>query len=183
MAIICGEFSHNVNNRKMSYYLIRACAHVNIMMTQPLTYNSLGRDVRKVRQFIFKIIAVGDGTTGKTSIIRRYVHEEFNAKYIKTIGAQFSIYDKEINKDKIRLLFWDIAGQDNFNFARPSFFKNSRAAIIVTSLEENDLGKESFNNISKWYSTWFLDDIFWCIFPRSHFRFSIRGSCVHVCNL
>ncbi|MFW9819970.1 MAG: hypothetical protein ACFFE5_10200, partial [Candidatus Thorarchaeota archaeon] len=35
---------------------------------------------------------------------------------------------------------------------RPSFFKNSRAAIIVYSLEENNLGIESFKHISNWYS-------------------------------
>jgi len=53
--------------------------------------------------------------------------------------------------DRIRLLFWDIAGQDTFHFLRPSFFKSSKAAIIVYSLEENKLGKESFRHISDWH--------------------------------
>ncbi|MFX0105178.1 MAG: Rab family GTPase [Candidatus Hodarchaeota archaeon] len=102
-------------------------------------------------KFTFKVTVVGDGKVGKTSLIRKFTQGSFQKEYIKTIGAQFSVYDKEINQDKIRLMFWDIAGQDDFNFARPSFFKNSRAAIIVYSLEENDLGKQSFKNISKWH--------------------------------
>ena len=102
-------------------------------------------------KYRFKVTVVGDGRVGKTSLIRKFTQDSFQKEYIKTIGAQFSVFDKEINQDKIRLMFWDIAGQDDFNFARPSFFKNSRAAIIVYSLEQNNFGKESFNHISKWH--------------------------------
>ncbi|MFX1499871.1 MAG: Rab family GTPase [Promethearchaeota archaeon] len=102
-------------------------------------------------KFTFKIILIGDGRVGKTTLIQKFTQGAFQEDYIKTIGAQFSVYDKEIDRDKVKLLFWDIAAQDDFNFARPSFFKNSKAAIIVYSLEENDLGAESFNHISNWY--------------------------------
>ncbi|MFW9968714.1 MAG: hypothetical protein ACFFDF_00850, partial [Candidatus Odinarchaeota archaeon] len=43
------------------------------------------------------------------------------------------------------------AGQDDFNFLRPYFYRDSKAAIIVFSLEENKLGKESFKHIPNWY--------------------------------
>ena len=102
-------------------------------------------------KFRFKITLVGDGRVGKTSLIQKFTQGEFVEDYIKTIGAQFSIYDTEIQDDKVRLMFWDIAGQDDFNFARPSFFKNSNAAIIVYSLEENNLGTNSFEHISNWH--------------------------------
>ncbi|MFX1552002.1 MAG: GTP-binding protein, partial [Promethearchaeota archaeon] len=87
-------------------------------------------------KFNFKITVVGDGRVGKTSLIQKFTQGGFQKDYIRTIGAQFSVFSKKINEDNIKLLFWDIAGQDNFNFLRPSFFKNSRAAIIVYSLEE-----------------------------------------------
>jgi len=102
-------------------------------------------------KFNFKITIVGDGRVGKTSLIQKFTKGSFQKEYIKTIGAQFSIYDKEIDGNNIRLLFWDIAGQDEFNFLRSSFFKNSRGAIIVYSLEENNLGEASFNHISNWH--------------------------------
>ncbi|MFX0043421.1 MAG: Rab family GTPase [Candidatus Hodarchaeota archaeon] len=105
-----------------------------------------------IDKFRFKITVIGDGQVGKTSLIQKFTKGSFQEDYIKTIGAQFSVYDKEIEEDKIRLLFWDIAGQDSFNFLRPSFFKNSVAAIIVYSLEENDLGEDSFSHIPDWYS-------------------------------
>ena len=104
------------------------------------------------KQFRFKITVTGDGAVGKSSLIQKFTNGIFNKDYKKTIGAQFSAFDKKIDGDKIKLLFWDIAGQDDFNFLRPTFFKNSVAAIIVYSLEENELGKESFTHLQNWYN-------------------------------
>ena len=104
------------------------------------------------REFGFKIAIIGDGGVGKTSLIKKFTKGTFEKDYIKTIGAQFSRYDKEINGDIINLIFWDIAGQDDFNFLHPLFYKESRAAIIVCSLEANDLGKYSIIHIKNWYN-------------------------------
>ena len=110
------------------------------------------KEIDTLRTFRYKVTVVGDGRVGKTSLIKKYTQGSFKKDYIKTLGAQFYKYDTKINKDKIRLLFWDIAGQDKFHFLRPSFFKNSKAAILVYSLEENKFGRESLNHISDWCS-------------------------------
>jgi len=102
-------------------------------------------------RFVFKITVIGDGEVGKTSLIKKFTKGSFKEDYIKTIGAQFSKYNEIIDNDEIKLAFWDIAGQDEFHFLRPSFFKESRAAIIVYSLEENKLGRESFKHITNWH--------------------------------
>lgn len=102
-------------------------------------------------KFTFKISVIGDGAVGKTSLITKFTKGRFQKEYIKTIGAQFFIYDTEIDGNYFKLLFWDIAGQDEFNFLRPSFYKDSKAAIIVYSLEENELGQESFKHITNWH--------------------------------
>jgi small GTP-binding protein len=101
--------------------------------------------------FIFKVAVVGDGRVGKTSLIKMFTQNSFEKEYIKTIGAQLSTYIGDIDEEIIKLLFWDIAGQDSFHFLRPSFFNNSKAAVIVYSLEENKLGRESFKHIQDWY--------------------------------
>jgi len=111
--------------------------------------NELKKAFRK--RYRFKIIVVGDKKVGKTSLIKRFIQGIFITDYVKTIGAQYFVYNKEIEGNRIRSLFWDIAGGDVNRFLRPSFFKNSKAAIIVYSLEDNKLGEESLKQISKWY--------------------------------
>ena len=104
------------------------------------------------KEFNFKISIIGDGGVGKTSLIKKFTKGTFEKDYVKTIGAQFSRYDAEIKEDLVNLIFWDIAGQDDFNFLHPLFYKESTAGIIVTSLEVNELGKNSFAHIENWHS-------------------------------
>lgn len=102
-------------------------------------------------KFVFKITVIGDGGVGKTSLIKKYTEGTFEEDYISTVGAQFSFYDVKIDGDECKLYFWDIAGQKEFEFLRSDFYEESKAAIIVYSLEENDLGKESLKRIADWY--------------------------------
>jgi small GTP-binding protein len=104
------------------------------------------------QEFGFKISIIGDGGVGKTSLLKKFTKGTFEKDYIKTIGAQFSKYDKKFNEDVINLIFWDIAGQADFKFLHPLFYKESRAGIIVCSLEANDLGNDSFAHIENWYN-------------------------------
>ncbi|MFX1363934.1 MAG: Rab family GTPase [Promethearchaeota archaeon] len=112
-------------------------------------------------KFTFKVTVIGDGEVGKTSLIRKFTKGNFQDQYIQTIGAQFSKHIEEINEDRCKLFFWDIAGQDSFHFLRPAFYKASVAAIIVFSLEENDFGKGSFEHVTNWQKeiTKFCGDI------------------------
>jgi Ras-related protein Rab-23 len=102
-------------------------------------------------EFRFKIAVVGDGAVGKTSLIKKFTKGTFEKDYVKTIGAQLSKYNKEIDGDMIRLIFWDIAGEDDFNFLHHLFYKEAKAAIIVYSLEENELGQNSYKHIKNWH--------------------------------
>jgi small GTP-binding protein len=80
-------------------------------------------------------------------LIKKYTQGSFQKDYIKTLGAQFSKYDEEIEGDNCKLFFWDIAGQREFDFMRPTFYKGSKAAIIVFSHTD----EESFIHISSWH--------------------------------
>lgn len=101
-------------------------------------------------KFKFKITVIGDGFVGKTSLIKKFTQGSFQRDYIKTIGAQFSKFTEELEGDICELVFWDIAGQDEFHFLRPAFYKSSVAAIIVFSIEETNFGKESFKHTAQW---------------------------------
>jgi Ras-related protein Rab-23 len=102
------------------------------------------------KNFVFKITVIGDGGVGKTSLIKKYTKGSFKKEYIKTLGAQFSKYDEKIEKSAVKLFFWDIAGQAEFSFMRPTFYKGSKAAIIVFSHAPGELDN-SFNHIYDWH--------------------------------
>ena len=100
-------------------------------------------------EFVFKICVIGNGGVGKTSLIRKYTKGSFQKEYIKTLGAQFSKYDEKIEGDNVRLFFWDIAGQEQFSFMRPTFYKGSKAAIIVFSHGPGE--EKSFDSVPEWH--------------------------------
>ncbi|KAK0053944.1 ras-related protein Rab-38-like isoform X1, partial [Biomphalaria pfeifferi] len=62
------------------------------------------------KEHLYKILVIGELGTGKTSIIKRYVHQFFSQHYRATIGVDFAL--KVLNWDAdtlIRLQLWDIA--------------------------------------------------------------------------
>ena len=114
-----------------------------------MNFSLEGESIKK--KLKIKVTVIGDGSVGKTSLIQKFTQGTFQTDYIKTIGAQLTNYKTEIDGYIIELIFWDIAGQDDFHFLRPSFYRESKAAIIVYRLEENDLGKDSFQHIINWH--------------------------------
>jgi small GTP-binding protein len=105
------------------------------------------------KDFIFKICVIGDGAAGKTSLIKRFTQGSFNKDYIKTLGAQFSRYEKVLGAKgeiRARLFFWDIAGQAEFSFMRPTFYNGAKATVCVFDLTRD----ETRDNVATW-----IDDI------------------------
>lgn len=73
------------------------------------------QQVGEKREHLYKILVIGELGTGKTSIIKRYVHQFFSQHYRATIGVDFAL--KVLNWDAntiIRLQLWDIAGTVKF---------------------------------------------------------------------
>ncbi len=102
------------------------------------------------KAFGFKIIIIGDGGVGKTSLIKRYTTNTFEKDYISTLGMQFSRYEETVNGEMVELFLWDLAGQESFALLRDKFYKGSSGAIIVFSLAPEEL--ETYHNIDKWLS-------------------------------
>ena len=81
---------------------------------------------------------MGDFAVGKTSLVRRFVYDEFSDSYLTTIGVKVTKKDIESDNAKASLLIWDIAGSDRFNIVSPEYIKGATGGIIVA-----DLSRES----------------------------------------
>jgi len=97
-------------------------------------------------EHLYKIIVVGDGAVGKTSITVRTCHGQFDGEYLMTIGVEFGIKACTTENGDIRMQIWDTAGQERFRFLQPAYYRGAHGALLVYDITR----KESFNNISSW---------------------------------
>ncbi|XP_026758998.1 ras-related protein Rab-32 isoform X3 [Galleria mellonella] len=99
------------------------------------------------REHLYKILVIGELGTGKTSIIKRYVHQFFSQHYRATIGVDFAL--KVLNWDEhtvIRLQLWDIAGQERFGNMTRVYYKEAVGAFIVFDVSR----AATFDAVVKW---------------------------------
>ncbi|MFO7991435.1 MAG: Rab family GTPase [Thermoplasmata archaeon] len=87
-----------------------------------------------------KVVLLGDGAVGKTSLVRRYVEQKFSDEYITTIGANFKkktlTYDEE--DVKLNLLIGDLLGQKGFQNTQKANMRGSSGALIVCDLTREE---------------------------------------------
>lgn len=65
----------------------------------------------KQKEHLYKILVIGDLGVGKTSIIKRYVHQTYSTNYRATIGVDFALKVLNWDSETVRLQLWDIAGK------------------------------------------------------------------------
>ena len=95
-----------------------------------------------VDEINIKLIVVGDGGVGKTSIINALLNKSIPEVYIPTIGSNITHNDYILESVNIRLNLWDLGGQRSFNPINPAFFKNVDAAFLVFDLNKPETLKE-----------------------------------------
>ncbi|MCO5557111.1 hypothetical protein L7F22_010667 [Adiantum nelumboides] len=95
-----------------------------------------------------KVIIVGNGGVGKTSLIRQFCKSHFLDDYKKTIGVDFlekHIYVKSLQED-VKLMLWDTAGQEEFNSMTRSYYRGAKAAVLCFSTTD----RFSFESLESW---------------------------------
>lgn len=95
---------------------------------------------------VLKVVVAGDGTVGKTSLVRRFCEGKFEVTRVATIGVDFQTKLVELPDRTVKLSIWDMAGQDRFQVIRPGFYRGSRAAALVYDVTAPD----SFANLARW---------------------------------
>ena len=90
-----------------------------------------------------KICLVGEGAVGKTCLIRRFIHDQFDDRYISTLGAKVS--KKEIQVDAngrpvdVDMTIWDIMGEKGFReLLKEAYFHGAQGVLAVCDVTRMD---------------------------------------------
>ncbi|XP_071112352.1 ras-related protein Rab-21-like [Haliotis cracherodii] len=98
------------------------------------------------RGYNFKVVLLGEGCVGKTSLVLRYVENKFNDKHITTLQASFLNKKLNIGGKRVNLSIWDTAGQERFHALGPIYYRDSNGAILVYDITDED----SFQKVKNW---------------------------------
>ncbi|MCK4717974.1 MAG: GTP-binding protein [Thermoplasmata archaeon] len=98
-----------------------------------------------------KVVLLGDEAVGKTSLVRRFVMNSFDDRYLSTIGT--NMYKKEIQVPSekwpifVHMMIWDVMGQKNFDIVVEPALKGAHCVILVCDF----MRKSTFRGLSDYW--------------------------------
>jgi small GTP-binding protein len=104
-------------------------------------------DEQNLKLVEYKIILVGDSGVGKTSILKKFINNEFNEDIKCTINIDF--FSKSIKIDKnlyTNLKIYDTAGQEKYRALIKNYYQGTDGIILVFDLTNEN----SFNKLKSW---------------------------------
>ncbi len=98
-----------------------------------------------------KVVLLGDSAVGKTSLIRRYVFNQFQDSYISTIGSKATMKELKLEGEDgdidLILLIWDLIGSEEYHAVHARNFVGVDGAILVADLTR----RETLESLEKYW--------------------------------
>ena len=81
---------------------------------------------------VAKVCMLGDFAVGKTSLVRRFVDQAFEEKYLTTVGVKIDTKLVDLpNGAQAKLVVWDIAGADDIDALRGNYLRGLNGYLLV----------------------------------------------------
>lgn len=93
-----------------------------------------------------KIVILGEGRVGKTSMLRQYVKHTFDDSEASTQSAAYLEKRITLRGKQVLLSLWDTAGQERFHALAPIYYRDADGALLVYDVTD----VESFRRVAKW---------------------------------
>ncbi len=85
-----------------------------------------------------KMLLVGRGAVGKTSLVNRLVHGRYNPNETKTEGIAITPWAVQVGKDQVRLNIWDFGGQEIMHATHQFFLTKRSLYLLVLNAREGE---------------------------------------------
>jgi Rho family protein len=93
-----------------------------------------------------KIVLLGDGACGKTSLLNVFTRGYFPVVYEPTVFENY-VHDIYVDNKSVELSLWDTAGQEEFDRLRSLSYDNTHAIMLCFSVDS----LQSLENVeTKW---------------------------------
>eukprot|EP01097_Dermamoeba_algensis_P004451 TRINITY_DN2900_c0_g1_i2.p1 TRINITY_DN2900_c0_g1~~TRINITY_DN2900_c0_g1_i2.p1 ORF type:complete len:673 (-),score=186.12 TRINITY_DN2900_c0_g1_i2:155-2173(-) len=111
-------------------------------------YNSSA--YKKIPDYSFKVIMIGDSGVGKTNVLNRYNGGKFESSTVSTIGVNLfsKVYVRNADSKVINLGVWDTAGQERFKSITKSYYRGANGVVLVYDVTD----RRSFDHLTNWVS-------------------------------
>lgn len=119
-----------------------------------------------------KICLVGDFGVGKTSLIRRFVEQQFSDQYLSTVGVKISRKTvelegvKEQEKLSLQMMIWDLEGHTKFKPIAPTYLAGASGAIVVADVTRQETLERMSEHI----------DLFFTVNPKGFIIIALNKS-------
>jgi small GTP-binding protein len=92
-------------------------------------------------KYIIKLCLLGDGAVGKTSLVRRFVFDVFDDKYLTSFGTKVSKKSMNVDDSTVDLMIWDILGQKSQEVLHAAYYRGAAGALAVCDFTRPDTMK------------------------------------------
>ncbi|KIJ54191.1 hypothetical protein M422DRAFT_25147 [Sphaerobolus stellatus SS14] len=90
------------------------------------------------RQFQFKLVLLGESAVGKSSLVLRFVKDQFDDYRESTIGAAFLTQTVQLDDaTTVKFEIWDTAGQERYKSLAPMYYRNANCAVVVYDISQS----------------------------------------------
>jgi len=93
-----------------------------------------------------KLVVIGDGTCGKTSLVKQFVHGNGTKDYDQTVGVEFHLKHISLQGRTITVQVWDIGGQTLGGKMLEKYVYGSHGILLVYDI----MNHNSFDNLEDW---------------------------------
>ena len=99
------------------------------------------------KEFIYKILLLGDSSVGKTCFLMRYSDNTFQEIHMSTIGLDYKLKNVQLDDGNIvKIQIWDTAGQDRFRSITKNYYKGAHGIILIYDITS----RKTYENIKNW---------------------------------